>query len=172
MGWEAHSKNCGPRGDPCLLFALAHVALGAGGNPDRTDGIPQLVGSEAGADQALAVEPVAARRTPTQGYAHVTLGTATSPPTFDPARSKAVKRVTAVQTSPGQYTPSRVCLDLAFIPNVAVGSPFINNGAIVATATPPDNFNQSCPEGYRDAAVRTYGNDENEAAVSFKIMFR
>ena len=77
-----------------LVFAAAYVTLGAGGDPDRTDGISQLVGSEVGADQALAVEPAAARRTPTQGYAHVTLSTATSPPTFDPARSRAVKTLT------------------------------------------------------------------------------
>lgn len=80
--------------------------------------------------------------------------------------------MTAVQTSPGQYVPSRVCFDLAFVPDVAVGSPFINNAAIVATATPPDNFNQNCPEGFRDAAVRTYSNAGVEEPVSFKIMFR
>ena len=89
--------------------------------------------------------------------------------TFDPARSKGVND--SVKTAP---TEGRYCFDLTFVPNVVVGSPFINNNATVATATLPDAFNIACPEGYRDAAVRTYAaNTSAEISdVSVNIMFR
>ena len=149
------------------------MAERAGLSPLLKNEILQHIRSDAGAGQVLSVEPLARRRPPPQGYAHVNLGTTSTPPTFDPARSKGVNGVTAVQDSgSGQYIPSRVCFDLTFTPNVAGGSPFINNAAIVATATPPDNLNQNCPEGYRDAAVRTYANAGTETPVSFKIIFR
>ncbi len=158
---------------------------GQGSRPLLKNEILQHIRSDAGAGQVLSevlsevlsVEPLARRRPP-QGYAHVNLGTTSTPPTFDPARSKGVNGVTAVQDSgSGQYIPSRVCFDLTFTPNVAAGSPLIrltpiNNAAIVATATPPDNLNQNCPEGYRDAAVRTYANAGTETPLSFKIIFR
>ena len=109
------------------------------------------------------MEPVARRRAPPQGYAHVNYDG-----TFDPARLKGVNDV--VKTAP---TSGRYCFDLTFVPNVVVGSPFINNNATVATATPPDTFNIACSAGYRDAAVRTYAaDDSSEVSVSFKIMFR
>jgi hypothetical protein len=151
-----------------ILFWVASAALWANGEPSVLDesgqanGITRLFASDARAEQSLAVEPVAVRRAP-QGYAHVNVDG-----TFDPERSKAVNRVTTNAGGPGRY-----CFDLTFRPNVVVGSPFINNSAVVATATPPDNFNISCPEGYRDAAVRTYASEDGSpVAVSFKIMFR
>ena len=153
-----------------LLLVAASMVLGTGGKPSipgesgQTNGTSRLVGSDAGAERVLDLEPLARRRTLTQGYAHVN-----NDGTFDPTRSKGVKRVTKTAPNTGKY-----CFDLAFTPNVVVGSPFINNNATVATATPPDNFFISCPEGYQDAAVRTYAaNTSAEVSdVSFKIMFR
>ena len=155
-----------------LLFWVASAALWAGGAPfvpgesGQADGISRLFASDAGDEQSLAVETVAKRRAP-QGYAHVNVGGTT--PTFDPARSKGVNDVVTVEGFDSRY-----CFDLTFKPKVAVGSPFINNNATVATATPPDNFSSlGCPAGYRDAAVRTFAaNTSAEEAVSFKIMFR
>ena len=151
-----------------LLFVAANMVLGTGGKlftpgeSGETNGITQLVESDAGEERVLEVEPVARRRAP-QGYAHVNVDG-----TFDPSRSKGVNDVTTDAGGPGRY-----CFDLTFTPNVVVGSPFINNSAVVATATPPDNFNIPCPEGYRDAAVRTYASQDGSAVpVSFKIMFR
>ena len=152
-----------------LLFVAANLVLETGGKlftpgeSGETNGITPLVESDAGAERVLEVEPVARRRAP-QGYAHVN-----NDGTFDPARSKGVNDV--VKTAPNE---GRYCFDLTFVPNVVVGSPFINNNATIATATPPDAFNIACPAGYRDAAVRTYAaNTSAEVSdVSFKIMFR
>jgi membrane protein implicated in regulation of membrane protease activity len=155
-----------------LLFWAASLVLWAGGAPSvlgelgRADGSPRPSASNAGDERSLAVEPVARRRAP-QGYAHVNVGGTNS--TFDPTRSKGVNDVVTVEGFDSRY-----CFDLTFKPKVAVGSPFINNNATVATATPPDNFGSlGCPEGYRDAAVRTFAaNTSDEVPVSFKIMFR
>jgi hypothetical protein len=125
-----------------LVFWVANVVLGVGGKPflpgepDRINTITQQIGS-GGADQTLAVEPLARRRAP-QGYAHVNVGGTT--PTFDPTRSKGVNDVVTIQGSDARY-----CFDLTFKPNVAVGSPFINNNAVVATATPPDTLTRTAP---------------------------
>lgn len=151
-----------------LLFVVANMVLGVGGEPTissepgEINGSTWLVESDAGEERMLEVEPVARRRAP-QGYAHVN-----NDGTFDPARSKGVNGVVESESTVGVY-----CFDLTFVPNVVVGSPFINNNATVATATPPDNFT-GCPEGYRDAAVRTYAANTSEPVsdVSFKIMFR
>jgi hypothetical protein len=51
-----------------LLFALANMVFGTGGKlsivgeSDQTGGITQLVGSEAGAERVLDVDPVAKRQ--------------------------------------------------------------------------------------------------------------
>jgi hypothetical protein len=71
---------------------------------------------------------------------------------------------------------SRYCFDLTFRPRVAVGSPHLNNNAVVATQVPQSaSENLGCPEGYRDAAARVYGaNDPNSTPhndVSFSIFF-
>jgi hypothetical protein len=152
-----------------LLFVSASTVLEMGGKPfylggsGQTNGIAQLAGSDAEAERVMDLELVAKRRAQSQGYAHVNVDG-----TFDPNRSKGVNGVTTDAGGPGRY-----CFDLTFTPNVAVGSPFINNSAVVATATPPDNFNIPRPEGYRDAAVRTYASqDGSPVPVSFKIMFR
>jgi hypothetical protein len=152
-----------------VLFWAVAIVLGAAGKPsfsgdaEQANGISPLVGSDAGADRVLDVEPVGRRKPPPQGYAHVNVNG-----TFDPNRSKGVNGISTDAGGPGRY-----CFDLTFKPNVVVGSPFINNSAVVATATPPDNFNIACPEGFRDAAVRTYASEDGAAVpVSFKIMFR
>jgi hypothetical protein len=157
-----------------LLFALANMVFGTGGKlsivgeSDQTGGITQLVGSEAGAERVLDVDPVA-KRQPQQGYAHVNIEDGNpDTPAFDPARSKGVNDVKIIPGSPYRY-----CFDLTFTPKVVVGSPFISNNATVATATPPDPFVSDCPEGYRDAAVNTYAaNTSTGTPVGFKIMFR
>lgn len=157
-----------------LLFVAANMVLGTGGLPSimgesgQTNGKTQLVGSDAGAERVLDVDPVA-RRQPQQGYAHVNVeDNNPDTPAFDPDRSKGVNDVATI---PG--LPYRYCFDLTFTPKVVVGSPFISNNATVATATPPDPFVSDCPEGYRDAAVNTYAaNTSTGTPVSFKIMFR
>ena len=151
-----------------LLFWVASAALWASGEPSvlgesgLANGITRPFASAAGAEQSLAVEPVARRRAP-QGYSHVALNG-----TFDPARSKGVNDVVTMGSPANRY-----CFDLTFKPKVVVGSPFLTNNATVATGTPPDNAVSECPEGYRDAAVRTYAaNDSSPTPVNFKIMFR
>lgn len=155
-----------------LLFWVASAALWAGGSPsvpgelDLGNGISRPFASDAGTERSLAVETVARRRA-LQGYAHVNVGGTQS--TFDPTRSKEVNDIVTVEGFNSRY-----CFDLIIRPKVAVGSPFINNNATVATATPPDNFSGiGCPEGRRDAVVRTFAaNTSEETPVSFKIMFR
>jgi hypothetical protein len=162
-----------------LLFGVAYVVLGAGGksflsgNSGQTDGISQLVGSDAGADQVLAVEPLARRRAPTQGSAQVLPACTTAPtPVCTFEDSKAVKGVTRT-TPPGSGVANLYCFDLAFIPHVAVASPFVNNNAVVATAARED-VPASCTAPYTDAAARTYAADtgENRADIGFAIVFR
>jgi len=52
-----------------LVFGVVIMLLGT--NDDQITRISRLVGSDAGADQALNVDPLAMLRTPTQGYAQV-----------------------------------------------------------------------------------------------------
>jgi len=69
------------------------------------------------------------------------------------------------------------CFDLAFTPKTAVGSPHLNNSAVVATATPDnkpesDAVTQNCPATHRDAAVHTYGSSTGEdAPINFQVVF-
>jgi len=154
-----------------LVFGVASMLLGANG--DRTNGISRLVGSDAGAERALAVEPLAMRRTPTQGYAQVLPAcTSASPPVCTFEDSKAVKGVTRT-TPPGSSAANLYCFDLAFVPHVAVASSFVNNNAVVGTAARED-VPASCTAPYRDAAARTYAADtgENRDDIGFAIVFR
>jgi hypothetical protein len=162
VGWEGHSVYGGGLvAILALLLALAYVALAAGGNSDRTDGISQLVGSEAGADQALAVETVARRRTPSQGFAQVNH----SGPSL--VSSKGV--IGVQRTDTGIY-----CFDLSFTPRAAVASGNINNNATVGTAL-GSSVPSGCVAPYRDAAAKTYAaNDLNSTTrsdLSFGIIF-
>ena len=149
-----------------LLLALAYVTLVAGGEPDRTDVIPQQVRS-GGEGQVLALETLARRRAPTQGFARVA-----STGDFDPTRSKQVNDVVKPSGQTGVF-----CFDLTFVPKIAVGSPYINNAAFIATSTRPDAgsttpLDDVCPEGYRDLAVKTYGSDSQpHDQVNFNIVF-
>jgi hypothetical protein len=70
------------------------------------------------------------------------------------------------------------CFALTFTPKAAVGSPHINNSAVVAAVTPDDDpFNsdaitQNCPPTHRDAAVKTYGSNTGTAVpINFQIVF-
>lgn len=154
-----------------VLVGATSAALGFDGRTlflggvDRAEGISQpLIGGDAGTEGVLAVDPLGKRRPPPQGYAHIT-----NNGNFDPARSKGVLGVTRAAPNSGVY-----CFDLAFVPKVAVGSPFTNNNAVVATATPPETSFARCPEGYRDAAAKTYAaNTSAEVSdVAFQIVFR
>jgi hypothetical protein len=98
-----------------------------------------------------------------KGYARVNVSAV-----LDSARSKGVNDV----VRPGGAV-SKVCFDLDFTPVVAVASPFVTNAGIVGTVVAGETSGDldSCPEGFRDAAVRTYGNDGAETAFGFAIMF-
>lgn len=73
--------------------------------------------------------------------------------------SKGINDVQAVTPSGSNPVDARFpnnlyCFDLQFDdPKAAVGSPFINNNATIATTIGPIS---QCPETHRDAAVRTY----------------
>lgn len=84
----------------------------------------------------------------------------------DPDRSSGVNDISVTGTASNVF-----CFDLAFTPKIAVASPFINNAGWVATWTPGDNSGPSCPEGYRDAAVRTFASTGADEAFGFKIIF-
>jgi hypothetical protein len=148
-----------------LLFAVAYVAFGTlSGNADQPPGISQQLGS-GGADQVLSLDPLAVRQGPTRGFARVTLSG-----DHDPTRSMEVIAVEEPQDQTGVY-----CFDLTFRPKVAVGSPFINNAAFIATSTYPDGGvspRDDCPAGHRDLAVKTYGSDgQPHADVIFDVVF-
>ena len=148
-----------------LLFAVAYVAFGTlSGNADQPPGISQQLGS-GGADQVLSLDPLAVRQGPTRGFARVE-----ADGDFDPTRSVEVIDVQELAGQTGVY-----CFDLTFRPKVAVGSPFINNAAFIATSTYPDGGvspRDDCPAGYRDLAVKTYGSDgAPHGDVNFDIVF-
>ena len=87
----------------------------------------------------------------------------------DPARSKGVNDVVIGE---GETNTNLYCFDLTFTPRVAVGSPFINNSAVVATATLSSEIPSSCPQGFRDAAARTFASQTGAAApINFMIVF-
>jgi len=65
------------------------------------------------------------------------------------------------------------CFDLTFTPKTAIGSPFLFNSAVVATATPPNAaLPGQCPSTHRDAAAQTYGSSTGtDAAINFQVVF-
>ena len=92
--------------------------------------------------------------------------------------SRGVNGVVAVDVTDNSVDDANIyCFDLTFTPKVAVGSPHINNSAVVATATPSANWFSNpipaaCPSTHRDAAAKTYGSDTGAAApINFQIMF-
>jgi hypothetical protein len=93
----------------------------------------------------------------------------------NPPRSKGVLSVRQHVTGSGP-TVTTYCFDLAFIPEIAVGNAFVNNGAFVSTATARDSSGgtqvTSCPPTEPDAAARTYDASSNARNdVSFSIIF-
>lgn len=98
-----------------------------------------------------------------QGYAHVRdIGA------VDTAYPS--KGVVDVDLATG--TTSIYCFNLTFTPKRAVGSPHLNNSAVVATVTPPNSALNTCPSTHRDAAAHTYGSSTGtDAAINFQIVF-
>jgi hypothetical protein len=92
----------------------------------------------------------------------------------NPPRSKGVLSVRQHVTGTGPTT-TKYCFDLAFNPELAVGSAFLNNGAFVSTSTARDSGGAQvtgCPSTEPDAAAITYdagSNSHND--VSFSIIF-
>jgi hypothetical protein len=87
----------------------------------------------------------------------------------DPERSKGVNDVLVPE---GESNTNLYCFDLTFTPDIAVGSPFINNSAVVATETRSNTIPAACPVPNRDAAVKTYASEDGSAApINFHIVF-
>jgi hypothetical protein len=98
-----------------------------------------------------------------RGYAHVK-------PEGDVDTVYPSKGVNHVVIPEGQT--SVYCFDLTFTPKTAVGSPHVNNSAVVATVTPPNAALSACPATYQDAMVKTYGSSTGTAApINFQIVF-
>jgi hypothetical protein len=154
-----------------VLFVAAKMVLGAGGepslsgSPNQIDPILRLVGSDAGADQALAVEPVARRRQIEipRGYAQVNVTSTTVTIT-------GAKGINGVQRSTTDN--SVYCFDLAFLPKTAVASAHINNNATVGTVL-GSGVPSGCLAPFRDAAARTYAANTSAGTseVNFGIVF-
>ena len=75
-------------------------------------------------------------------------------------------------TPPG--AGNEYCFDLSFFPKVAVGSPFANNNATVATAVRGDQAAalSNCSAPYRDAVVVTRAAETGAGAeVTFDVFF-
>ena len=68
------------------------------------------------------------------------------------------------------FGEAHYCFDLAFDPDVGVGSPHENNNAAVGVST---NDVAGCPESHSEAAARTYAADTSTVTndVNFNIMF-
>jgi hypothetical protein len=112
------------------------------------------------------------------GYIRVNAGDF-APPTpgvdsviASPGRSKNVLSVRRV--NPGGGATFYYCFDLTFVPEVAVGSAFANNGAFVSTATARDYGTQvaGCPVSEPDAKAVVYdAASATHADVSFSVIF-
>jgi hypothetical protein len=157
-----------------LMAGAAYVAFTTlSENADPPGGIPQQIES-GGADQMLSVDPLAVRRVPTQGYAQVLPSCTSATPsvcTFED--SKAVKGVVRTTPAASATVASLYCFDLAFIPHIAVTSPYVNNNAVIATAARED-VPSRCTAPYNDAAARTYAANtgEEQQDIEFAIEFR
>jgi hypothetical protein len=98
-----------------------------------------------------------------RGYAHVK-------PEGDVDTVYPSKGVNDVVIPEGQT--SVYCFDLTFTPKTAVGSPHVNNSAVVATVTPPNAALSACPATYQDAMVKTYGSSTGtDVPINFQIVF-
>jgi hypothetical protein len=105
------------------------------------------------------------------GYAHVKIGGGVD-------SDYPSKGVNGVVIADPVNKPSVYCFDLAFTPKTAVGSPHLNNNAVVATSTPnlenpfSDAVRQNCEAPFTDAAAHTYAADTGaNAPINFQIVF-
>jgi hypothetical protein len=152
-----------------LMFVAASMVLGIGGFSGRynqIDSITRLAGSDAGAEQALTVEPLATRRQIEfpRGYAQVKV----TPTTVTLTGAKGINGVQRSTTADN----SVYCFDLTFTPRTAVASAHLNNNATVGTAL-GNGVPAGCAAPYRDAAARTYGANDStpHSDVNFGIVF-
>lgn len=150
-----------------LAYVLVNATLGSTGKPSLSSDVsqvgpvPPLVGGEG--EQALAVDPVARRRQTEvpRGYAQVNV----TPTTVTVSGARGINGVQRSPSENGVY-----CFDLTFAPKVAVASAHINNDSTVGTVL-GSGVPSSCPEGFEDAAARTFGSNSlptNE--VNFRII--
>ena len=169
MGGEGHGVCGGPRGDtsPHVRGGEYRARIGGksfSGRYNQIDSISRLAGSDAGAKQALALEPLATRRQIElpRGYAQVKV-TATT------VTLTGSKGINGVQRSTSD--DSVVCFDLTFTPRTAVASAHLNNNATVGTAL--GSVPVGCAAPYRDAAARTYGANDStpHSDVNIGIVF-
>jgi hypothetical protein len=150
-----------------VVFAAANALLGGGtpfsGESYRADpGTQQAASGGAG----LAAEPVARRR-PIEyprGFAQVNVTGATV------TLSSGSRGIDGVQRTENNV----YCFDLTFTPRAAVASANINNNATVGTVL-GGGVPSVCPDGFRDAAARTYAaNDATSTPrsdINFGIVF-
>jgi hypothetical protein len=150
------------------MFVAASMVLGIGGFSDRfnqIDPITRLAGNDAGAEQGLAVEPMATRRQIEfpRGYAQVNV----TPTIVTLTGSKGINGVQRNTTDNSVY-----CFDLTFSPRTAVASAHLNNNATVGTVR-GSGVPAGCTAPYRDAAARTYAANTSALLndVNFGIVF-
>ena len=104
-----------------------------------------------------------------KGYARVT-----SAAVLTDGRNKGVVSITHPEVgAAGSGDDNAYCFDLSFTPVIAVGGPFANNAAHVATAVNNENGTAfgGCDSNHRDAVVRTYGSDGLPVPVGFDVIF-
>lgn len=153
-----------------LMLVAAGMVLGIGGKSfpggySQIYSIPRLAAGDAGAEQALAVEPLATRRQIEfpRGYAQVKVAPATVTLT-------GAKGINGVQRS--SMESSLYCFDLTFTPRTAVASAHLNNNATVGTAL-GSGVPAACPAPFRDAAARTFAANTSDklSDINFGIVF-
>jgi hypothetical protein len=148
-----------------LMLVAAGMVLGIGGFSGGYNQIYSIPRLDTGAEQALAVEPLATRRQIEfpRGYAQVKV----APATVTLTGAKGINGVQRSTTNSSVY-----CFDLTFTPRTAVASAHLNNNATVGTAL-GSGVPNGCTAPYRDAAARTYGaNDSSDHSdVNFGIVF-
>ncbi|HET7270601.1 MAG TPA: hypothetical protein VFI90_05885 [Rubrobacter sp.] len=153
-----------------LMFVAAGMVLGIGGKfysgtYNQIESITRHAGSDAGTEQALAVESLATRRQIEfpRGYAQVKV----TPTTVTLTGSKGINGVQRSTTDNSVY-----CFDLTFSPRTAVASAHLNNNATVGTAL-GSGVPAGCTAPFRDAAARTYAANTSAplSDINFGIVF-
>jgi hypothetical protein len=151
-----------------IVFVAASMVFGIGdfsGTYNQIDPNSRLAGSDAGTEQALAVESLATRRQIEfpRGFAQVKV----TPTTVTHAGSKGINGVQRSTTDNSVY-----CFDLTFSPRTAVASAHLNNNATVGTVL-GSGVPAGCTAPYRDAAASTYAANTSAplSDVNFGIVF-